>query len=182
MVSITFLSLFFFCWIFIGTRSARIDNWVRSGVGRTESEPPFVPYGSGSTGFDHPDMQRHSMPSSLEYERLFRVQPILRRRSADPRSALHPRGGPRWWEYAARRGGFVSPATTSRAAILQHDRLPGRMEDGRMEPGTSINRCSIHTAVQSETQVSRTTRRFQRRQRMTCTIDFRASRDIWKFW
>ena len=45
----------------------------------------------------------------------------------------------RWEQYAARRRRPLSPATASCLAILQHDRLPGRVEDGRMEPGNAVS-------------------------------------------
>lgn len=107
---------------------------MRPGTGRPASQSAFVPHGTAS-GRYHADVQRRALPAQMEHVGFFDLQPHVRRWRADSRGALHSRSGPRRQQYAARRGRPLPAATASCPTVLQYDRLPGRVEDGRMESG-----------------------------------------------
>jgi hypothetical protein len=104
------------------------------GAGRPAGRAAFVPDGAAA-GRDYPDLQRRAVPAKVEHVRLFLVQPDVRRRRPDSRRPLYPRSCPRRWQYLARRRRPLPAAAAQSPAVLQHDRLPGRVEDGRMESG-----------------------------------------------
>lgn len=108
---------------------------MRARARRAAREPAPLPDGP-SAGRHHAHVQRRAVPAALEHVRILSVQPAVRRRRADARGALHPRGGPRREQHAARERRPVPPAASPRPPVLQHDRLPRRVEDGRVEPGT----------------------------------------------